>query len=230
MISQRGQFAKKGAHYDRRKDPEINAQAIRSANGRYLCGRPKAGGVTRLCERCGKESIYPYPSAGKRFCSRKCSNQWKWDHLYAKGKYMPCAHCGKMVWTPKRFIERPKEYMKEGRFCSCTCFYNSRKGRIPKGFKPFPKNHKPWNSGKRMSPEFRERCRILTSQRWKDLSFREKQLARDFTKIGQIGSKALQKYRKSYFNAHGFYPGRESAQVVRRKFLRKLGVRLDESR
>lgn len=53
--------------------------------------------MIKKCEYCGKEKEYKYPSQAKRFCSYKCSNQYKWEHLRQKAKTieLECSICNK---------------------------------------------------------------------------------------------------------------------------------------
>lgn len=51
------------------------------------------------CKQCGKEIGAYYKSQLKTFCSHKCSNQWKWDNIRERKKYIvyKCACCGKEI-------------------------------------------------------------------------------------------------------------------------------------
>ncbi len=69
---------------------------------------------TIKCSQCGKGFESKCYEKGNRFCSRRCSNEWKIDRLPAKN----CELCG------KEFHPRGTEV----RFCnkSCSGTYNSR--------------------------------------------------------------------------------------------------------
>lgn len=49
------------------------------------------------CEWCGKEKKYKYKSTIKRFCSHKCSNDYKWAKLRTRKQYieLECPICNK---------------------------------------------------------------------------------------------------------------------------------------
>ena len=40
------------------------------------------------CKQCGKEVYSYYKSQLPTFCSHKCSNQWKWDNIRERKKYI----------------------------------------------------------------------------------------------------------------------------------------------
>ncbi len=149
--------------------------------------------IKSKCELCGKEKEYSYKSVVKRFCSYKCSNQWKWDNVRKKGGMVNCFFCGKEHWRRKGELEKE---IKEGFFCSKECFYNFRKGKIPIWLEGFSKGHLPWNKGLKLSNEFKEKCRKRAKEQWKDLNFREKQMKRDFSYLAELGKVALKKWRE----------------------------------
>ena len=80
-----------------------------------------------VCECCGKPTYAQYRSTLKRFCSHKCSNQWKWDNLYEhrKSHSVNCAYCGKefSIWESdwRNKIGQEKFY------CSRACAGLARK-------------------------------------------------------------------------------------------------------
>ncbi len=184
--------------------------------------RSKIEDRTYICEKCGKEVEAKYPSLKKRFCSFKCSNQWKWDNLRKKGYYVPCSECGKLHWRPLRYIENKVE-IKEGLFCSQKCFYKSRKGKSINWLEKFPKGHTPWNKGKSMPLEFKEKCTARAIKQWKDQDFINKQMSRDFSYLPISGKEALQKWRKENPEAYYIYL-RKAGAIIHKKYLIKLGV------
>lgn len=74
------------------------------------------------CEWCGKQKEYKYKSTIKRFCSHKCSNNYKWANLRTKKQYieLECPICN------KKFQIYSKDYrLKHGFiiYCSKKCSY-----------------------------------------------------------------------------------------------------------
>ena len=71
------------------------------------------------CEWCGKEKEYKYKSVIKRFCSHKCSNNYKWANLRAKKEYLDfeCPICNKKI----------KIYSKDHRVKNNSKIYCSKK-------------------------------------------------------------------------------------------------------
>lgn len=84
------------------------------------------------CEWCGKEKEYKYKSQIKRFCSHKCSNNYKWEKIRHRKQYitMMCQIC------KKEFKIYANDYrVKEGKniYCSKKCSNEaSKKGNIVK--------------------------------------------------------------------------------------------------
>lgn len=79
--------------------------------------------VISKCEYCGKDKEYKYPSLVKRFCSHKCSNQYKWENSREKGELaeLNCEFCNE-PFTLLASILRARE--KDGaqvKYCSKTC-------------------------------------------------------------------------------------------------------------
>lgn len=73
------------------------------------------------CKQCGKEIGAYYKSQLTTFCSHKCSNQWKWDNIRERKKYieLKCACCGKEIK-----IESSDHRIKDGQkiwFCNHGC-------------------------------------------------------------------------------------------------------------
>lgn len=73
-----------------------------------------------ICEYCGKEKLYKYKSQIKRFCSHKCSNNYKWKNIRNRAKYLKvvCPICN------KKFDIYENDYrIKQGRklYCSKEC-------------------------------------------------------------------------------------------------------------
>ena len=191
----------------------------------FIKRKIKSKPVKSNCELCGKEKEYPYPSWVKRFCSHKCSNQWKWDNLREKGKNINCFFCGKEHWRRKGEIENVNK-VKEGWFCSKQCFYKSRKGNRMYWLEEFylKKGNIPWNKGMEMSEEFKLRCVERAKEQWTDIKFREKQMKRDFTKFIEGGNK----FREDYKKKHGKYPTIKNGggKAVQKKYLQKLGIKI----
>lgn len=86
--------------------------------------------IKSKCEWCGLEKEYKYKSTVKRFCSHKCSNNYKWAFLRKKADFrvLDCPVCG------KKFKIYTNDYrLKHGFniYCSKECSYvASRKGEI----------------------------------------------------------------------------------------------------
>ena len=73
------------------------------------------------CKQCGKDVYSYYKSQLPNFCSRKCSNQWKWDNIRERKKYVifKCSWCGKDIK-----IEASDHRIKKGQvawFCNHDC-------------------------------------------------------------------------------------------------------------
>lgn len=88
-----------------------------------------------ICEQCGAPTYAHYKSQLPRFCSFKCSNQWKWDNVRPKAEYveMKCAYCGKIF----KIISCDSR-LKKGQsnfYCSKEC---SDKGKIKDASKICP--------------------------------------------------------------------------------------------
>lgn len=74
-----------------------------------------------VCEWCGKPTYSQYKSTLKRFCSRKCSNNWKWANIRKRKEYFEfkCENCGKSIYinkTDRRIKEGQKKW-----FCDHKC-------------------------------------------------------------------------------------------------------------
>lgn len=107
-------------------------------------------GRTKIkCKICGKEfssTLYRIKH-GKKYCSKECHvNSMKGEKSpnWNGGKIKNiCKICGKTF-----LAGRSKVNIGKGKFCSRKCFYESMKGRLP------------WNAGKKMSKEYKEKVRI----------------------------------------------------------------------
>lgn len=79
--------------------------------------------VKHCCEYCGTEKNYKSPSLVKRFCSHKCSNRWKWEHVLNRAKTIKllCKNCGKDFYVPE---SQYRVRIKTGNvlFCSRDCY------------------------------------------------------------------------------------------------------------
>lgn len=79
--------------------------------------------ITHKCEYCGIEKQYKSPSLVKRFCSYKCSSQWKWEHVReaAQKITLTCPECKKQFQIPQ---SKYKVRMKHPHdiFCSRECW------------------------------------------------------------------------------------------------------------
>ena len=82
------------------------------------------------CELCGKEKEYKYKSQIKRFCSHKCSNNYKWEKIRHRKQYITimCPICKKefeIYANDYRIKERKNIY------CSKKCSGEaSKRGNI----------------------------------------------------------------------------------------------------
>ena len=79
------------------------------------------------CEYCGCPTYSQYRSTLKRFCSHKCSNNWKWENIRERQKYVikKCAYCGKEIQ-----LMETDERIKNGQsifYCSHKCSGLARK-------------------------------------------------------------------------------------------------------
>lgn len=74
-----------------------------------------------VCEQCGGVVVSKYKSTLKRFCSYKCSNQWKWENARQRKEYVvkKCNHCGIDIHIPVT-DHRLKE-KQENWFCNHLC-------------------------------------------------------------------------------------------------------------
>ena len=77
-----------------------------------------------ICEYCGNPTYAHYKSLLKRFCSHKCSNQWKWENVRKRKEYITflCPNCGKEVK-----VDAADSRIKKGQknfFCSKACCAN----------------------------------------------------------------------------------------------------------
>ena len=84
---------------------------------------------SRKCEQCGSIITAKYKSQLKRFCSHKCSNQWKWDNVRERKEFIEkrCSFCGKTIK-----IETSNHRIKKGQsvwFCDHKCESNYRKSK-----------------------------------------------------------------------------------------------------
>ena len=86
---------------------------------------------TYVCEWCGKEKTTKYKSQARRFCSHKCSNEYKWTIRNRSDVEFTCKVCG------KKFTRKSSDHrMKEGneiKYCSTKCSgIATRKGKMVK--------------------------------------------------------------------------------------------------
>lgn len=172
------------------------------------------------CEKCGKVREAKYPSFKKRFCSFKCSNQWKWDNVRKHERKIEynCKQCDKICKKPKTYV------FKEGPFCSNKCFYNSRIGKFPPWLKDFcyQKDHKVWNKGKTMDMDYRVLCKIRAENQWKGLNFREKQMKRMYkNKFNMAGVRALKLFWSKPENS---WRRKKAGKILHQRFLEKVGA------
>lgn len=74
------------------------------------------------CLYCGAPTYAKYKSQLKKFCSRKCSNRWKWENIRKRKEFIvfTCPNCNGEV-----LIDKADYRIKEGRtdfFCSTKCW------------------------------------------------------------------------------------------------------------
>lgn len=79
------------------------------------------------CEYCGKEICSKYKSQLKRFCSRRCANDWRWENTRNRKSYVKvtCSCCGSNIQ-----IDKTDWRLKAGRkhfFCDKKCEAEYRK-------------------------------------------------------------------------------------------------------
>lgn len=85
------------------------------------------------CLQCGNtfEVDYPCKAKTRKFCSKRCSAQYKWEHTVRNNVRYTCEVCGKEFEVPKS-DHRVKEG-KKIRFCSKPCMgIGTRTGEIRK--------------------------------------------------------------------------------------------------
>lgn len=94
---------------------------------------------------CGKVSKYPYKSQIRRFCSYKCSNQYKWEKLRKRAamKKIVCLQCeNEFQITESSFRVRIKNGNNPS-FCSLECYkkyYSSKQKMCPICGEPIKQN------------------------------------------------------------------------------------------
>lgn len=77
--------------------------------------------IEHACEYCGKIKQYRSPSLVKRFCSHRCSNQWKWENVRKRAENISfiCENCGKTFLIQKSAAKIRKNKI---RFC-CSPYF-----------------------------------------------------------------------------------------------------------
>lgn len=79
--------------------------------------------IEHACEYCGIIKQYKSPSLVKRFCSYKCSNQWKWENVRKRAEQIAfvCENCGKTFFIQKSDVKKRTQKFKI-RFCCLECY------------------------------------------------------------------------------------------------------------
>lgn len=79
--------------------------------------------IIAKCEYCGEEKEYPYKSLVRRFCSHKCSNNYKWKHVREKGKRkeIECATCHKKFSVRISELRVRERGGNKVKYCSRKC-------------------------------------------------------------------------------------------------------------
>lgn len=173
----------------------------------------------KKCKNCRKNRV---KSKERIFCSHKCKVQYAWSEK-RRGCFMLCCNCGKPIWIPLRYfsVKTKGKYnnIKEGKFCNAKCFAKFRETEIPFWLENggFKKGNISWNTGKKLSKEFSDKCKVRAVKQWKDLSFREKQMKRDFSKLSKLGTTKLNEYYKNH--------KRIGTTKNRKNFMNKIGVK-----
>ena len=82
--------------------------------------------IYHACEYCGQIKQYKSPSLVKRFCSHKCSNQWKWDNVREKARLitLTCPQCKKRFQIPQSEYKVRTKHPHDI-FCSRECWRKS---------------------------------------------------------------------------------------------------------
>lgn len=79
--------------------------------------------IEHACEYCGIIKQYKSPSLVKRFCSHKCSNQWKWENVRKRAENIAflCENCGKTFFIQES-TARTRTKKCKIRFCCLECY------------------------------------------------------------------------------------------------------------
>lgn len=82
-----------------------------------------------ICEYCGKSFTVPYKSKARKFCTKSCAQNYRWERTPKKVISFICETCGKK-FDVKSCDHRIKEG-KEIKYCSYKCAgIGSKKGKI----------------------------------------------------------------------------------------------------
>lgn len=83
--------------------------------------------IISKCEWCGREKEYKSKSLIKRFCSYKCSNEYKWTiRERGEAELLDCQTCGKKFEVLKSVL-RVRRRNGEVKYCSKKCMGQASK-------------------------------------------------------------------------------------------------------
>lgn len=151
------------------------------------------------CENCGK-TIETHMCKLKNnrhiFCSRKCYHQARSKFYTGENatKYnsqqRQCDYCGKMMLLPLNRLQHTNKMGENHNFCSCECYAKFRS--------QYYVGEKLYNTGIKMSDEFKEKCRINTVN-----CYKTGKLTRQ-TKPQRIVNNILDSQKIAYVNEQSF--------------------------
>ena len=192
--------------------------------------------VIGICKNCKRKKEYRYKSWVRPFCSYTCKMQFQWLNT-KEGAYKPCPQCGKEVYLQPRFFKKDSKYYGDLKFCSRNCFnkyrigktYEDLYGNKAQKIKNKLKGRTGWNKGMKMSDEFREKCRVRQIRNMKNPEYRAKVFTeKNMKMLAKTGKARLKQWREENPELHKLNSSK-AGKVVHRKFLEKLGVKLNDN-
>lgn len=183
--------------------------------------------IKSKCKNCGREKEYKYKSWVRPFCSYTCKMQHMWLEK-KEGQYKPCPQCKKKVYLQPRFFNKTSKYYGDLKFCSRECWIKYRKGKSYADPEKL-RGHKAWNKGKKMSDEFRDKCRIRQKKMMQNQDYKKNIMDKiDFDKLAENGKIALKKWREENPEEYKIACSK-AGKIIHERFLKKLGVKVNEN-